>query len=131
MIFEDRLSRPSLYPNENKRIDYKNSTYSVCKKMKVERQKVQRSMMRPPMKNVNDEMEVHDQIEMTRQQFFTDPHVWVWAYVWVETAERHLPPKCTNFGFFTTKMYEFWVFYHQSVRILVFFKEMYEYWGVS
>ena len=47
------------------------------------------------------------------------------------TAERQLPPKCTNFGFFTTKMYEFWVFYHQSVRILVFFKEMYEYWGVS
>ena len=23
------------------------------------------------------------------------------------TAERHLPPKCTNFGFFTTKMYKF------------------------
>ena len=23
------------------------------------------------------------------------------------TAERHLPPKCTNFGFFTTKVYEF------------------------
>jgi len=49
----------------------------------------------------------------------------------LETVERHLPPKCTNFGFFTTKMYEFWVFYHQSVRILVFFKEMYEYWGVT
>ena len=47
------------------------------------------------------------------------------------TAERQLPPKCTNFGFFTTKMYEFWFFYHQSVRILVFFKEMYEYWGVN
>ena len=49
----------------------------------------------------------------------------------LETAERQLPPKCTNFGFFTTKMYEFWVFYHQSVRILGFFKEMYEYWGVN
>ena len=36
------------------------------------------------------------------------------------TAERHLLPKCTNFGFFTTKVYEFWFFYHQSVRILVF-----------
>ena len=36
------------------------------------------------------------------------------------TAERHFPPKCTNFGFFTTKVYEFWVFYHQSVRILIF-----------
>ena len=49
----------------------------------------------------------------------------------LETAERQLPPKCTNFGFFTTKMYEFWVFYHQSVRILTYLKEMYEYWGVS
>ena len=39
------------------------------------------------------------------------------------TAERHLPPKCTNFGFFTTKVYKFWVFYHQSVRILIFFYE--------
>ena len=67
MIFEDRLSRPSLYPNENKRIEYKYSTYSVCKKKKVERQKVQRSMMRPRMMKVNDEMEVHDQIEMTRR----------------------------------------------------------------
>ena len=47
------------------------------------------------------------------------------------TAERQLPPKCTNFRFFTTKMYEFWVFYHQNVRILVFFKEMYKYWGVN
>ncbi len=28
------------------------------------------------------------------------------------TAERHLQPKCTNFGFFTTKMYEFWFFYY-------------------
>ena len=37
------------------------------------------------------------------------------------TAERHLLPKCTNFGVFTTKVYEFWCFYHQSVRIFVFF----------
>ena len=49
----------------------------------------------------------------------------------LETAERHLPPKCTNFGFFTTKMYEFWFFYHQSVRILVFVMELYEYWDVT
>ena len=27
------------------------------------------------------------------------------------TAERHLPPKCTNFGFFTTKVYEFCFFF--------------------
>ena len=38
----------------------------------------------------------------------------------LETAERHLLPKCTNFGFFTTKMYEFCFFYYQNVRILGF-----------
>ncbi len=37
------------------------------------------------------------------------------------TAERHLLPKCTNFLVFTTKVYEFWCFYHQSVRNIVFF----------
>ena len=47
------------------------------------------------------------------------------------TAERHLPPKCTNFGFFTTKVYEFWVFYYQSVRILDLFMKLYEYWDVT
>ena len=38
----------------------------------------------------------------------------------LETAERQQPSKCTNFVFFTPKMYKFWVFYHQSVRILFF-----------
>ena len=47
------------------------------------------------------------------------------------TAERHLLPKCTNFGFFTTKVYEFWVFYYQNVRILDLFIELYEYWDVT
>ena len=47
------------------------------------------------------------------------------------TAERQLLPKCMNFGFFTTKVYEFWLFYHQSVRILGFFMKLYEYWDVT
>ena len=41
------------------------------------------------------------------------------------TAERHLPPKYTNFGFFTIKVYKFWVFYHQSVQILGFLPPKY------
>ena len=28
-----------------------------------------------------------------------------------------LPPKCTNFGFFTTKMYEFWLFLRKCTNI--------------
>ena len=47
------------------------------------------------------------------------------------TAERHLQPKCTNFRFFTTKVYEFWFFYYQNVRILDLFMELYEYWDVT
>ena len=47
------------------------------------------------------------------------------------TAERHLRPKCTNFGFFITKVYKFWVFYYQNVRILDLFMKLYEYWDVT